>query len=98
VRTVDPVRHPEEASRRIPGALQPSHGSQGLWSGVTSAWATMSYLVSGVVVWGGVGYGLDRLLGTSPVLMIIGVLVGNFAGVYLIYLRWPMRWPEEDPS
>jgi hypothetical protein len=27
------------------------------------------------------------VFGIAPVLMVIGVLVGNFAGVYLIYVR-----------
>jgi ATP synthase protein I len=51
------------------------------------AWTALSTLVTGIAVWGGVGYGLDRWLGTKPVLFVIGVLVGNFAAVYLIYMR-----------
>lgn len=62
--------------------------------GLESALSAVSYLVSGVLVWGGVGFGLDLLLGTGPVLAVVGAVVGNAAGVYLIYLRWPVG--EED--
>lgn len=44
-------------------------------------------LVSAIVVWTGIGWLADRWLGTAPVLMIIGALIGNFAGLYLIWLR-----------
>jgi F0F1-type ATP synthase assembly protein I len=51
------------------------------------AYTALSTLVTGIAIWGGAGYGLDRWLGTKPVLFVIGVLVGNFAAVYLIYKR-----------
>ena len=51
-------------------------------------WAALSYIISGVVLWGGVGMLLDRMLGLYPVLTVIGALLGNFAGIYLIYLRF----------
>jgi ATP synthase protein I len=44
-------------------------------------------LMLAIVVWTGIGWLLDRWLGTDPVLMIVGALVGNFAGLYLIWLR-----------
>ncbi len=43
--------------------------------------------LAGIFTWGGVGWGLDHLLGTGPVLMLIGFVVGNMAGLYLLYLR-----------
>lgn len=44
-------------------------------------------LMSAILVWAGLGYLLDRWLGTGPWFLIIGGLVGNAAGVYLIWLR-----------
>lgn len=58
-----------------------------MWAGLGHGWASLGYIISGIAVWGGVGWALDRLFGIAPVLMVIGVLIGNFAGVYLIYLR-----------
>jgi F0F1-type ATP synthase assembly protein I len=59
------------------------------------AWSYLSTLFSGVVVWGAIGYGLDKWFGTRPVLFVIGALVGNFAGIYLIYIKafGPARGP-----
>lgn len=79
----------------MPGALYPSGGSRTLWRGLGEAWAVLGYLVSGIAFWGGAGFGLDHLLGTDPVFLVAGVLLGNFAGVYLIYLRWPTRERED---
>lgn len=92
------VRHVRRGSRRIsavltpsgPHRLVPSAPSRAtLLRGLESGWSAVSYLIGGIVVWGGAGYVLDRLLPTRPVLTIIGVLVGNAAGIYLLYLRWP---------
>jgi F0F1-type ATP synthase assembly protein I len=51
------------------------------------AWAAVSTLISGVVVWGGIGWGIDYLAGTKPVGFAIGAVVGNFAAIYLIYAK-----------
>jgi F0F1-type ATP synthase assembly protein I len=44
-------------------------------------------LLASILTWGGVGWLLDRLLGTAPVLMAIGIMAGNACGIYLLYLR-----------
>ena len=44
------------------------------------AFRLVTELVAAVVVGGGIGWGLDRLLGTSPVLMIVMLLFGIAAG------------------
>ncbi len=61
-------------------------------TGLTDAWSAVSYLISGVVLWGGVGMWLDATLGTRPVLTIVGALLGNAAGIYLVYRR--TQWGE----
>lgn len=51
------------------------------------AWTVLSTLIAGIGVWGAAGYGLDALFGTRPVIFVIGVLVGHFAAVYIVYIR-----------
>ena len=51
------------------------------------AWTLMVELVTATLVWGGIGWLLDRWLGTGPWLMCTGFVVGNGAGIYLIWLR-----------
>jgi ATP synthase protein I len=46
------------------------------------------YLLSGVLVWGGIGYLIDRLAGTASVFTAIGMVVGAAASTYLVYLRY----------
>lgn len=60
---------------------------QSSMSGLDNASVMGVELVLAVVVWTGIGWLLDRWLGTAPVLMIVGALIGNFAGLYLIWLR-----------
>ncbi|WP_018653294.1 AtpZ/AtpI family protein [Actinomadura flavalba] len=45
-----------------------------------------SYLLSGMAVYGGLGWLLDRWLGLS-VFFPIGILVGLGLAIYLVYLR-----------
>jgi ATP synthase protein I len=44
-------------------------------------------LMAAVLTWAGVGWLVDRWLGTDPWFLAIGALVGNAAGIYLIWLR-----------
>lgn len=43
-------------------------------------------LLTAVLTLAGLGWLLDRWLGTGPWLVAIGALVGNAAGIYLLYL------------
>lgn len=44
-------------------------------------------LLAAILTWGGVGWVADRLLGTGPVLLAVGIMAGNACGIYLLYLR-----------
>ena len=44
-------------------------------------------LISATLTWAGVGWLVDRWLGTDPWFLVIGALVGNAAGIYLVWLR-----------
>lgn len=90
------VRHPRRPSARIPGVVKPDRASAEaqMWRGLGDAWTALSTIIAGIVVWGAAGFGLDRLFGTRPVLMVIGVLIGNFGAIYLVYVRAMNAAPE----
>lgn len=44
-------------------------------------------LLAATLTWAALGWLLDRWLGTAPWFLAIGALVGNAAGIYLIWLR-----------
>jgi hypothetical protein len=67
-----------EAGRPTGGGSTPPPGD---------AWNALSFLITGLLLFGGVGWGLDTLLGTRW-LLPIGLLIGGSAAVYLIYLRY----------
>jgi ATP synthase protein I len=50
-------------------------------------WHAVSYLVTGVGVYGLVGWLLDEWLGTS-FLLPVGIVLGAVLGVYLTYVRF----------
>jgi F0F1-type ATP synthase assembly protein I len=52
-----------------------------------AGWSIIGYLLSGLLFWGGVGWALDRWLGTT-FLLLTGLLVGAASGIYLVWLRF----------
>ncbi|MDP9823841.1 AtpZ/AtpI family protein [Nocardioides massiliensis] len=66
-------------------------------------WQAFSYLVSGVLVYGLLGWLADRWLGTSY-LVAIGIVVGAGFGVYMVVKRFgvqdapPGSRPQDGPS
>jgi F0F1-type ATP synthase assembly protein I len=58
------------------------------WSGVGIGWSVTATMIAGILVWGGLGYLLDRLIGATHVFVTIGVILGAGCGVYLVYLRY----------
>ena len=60
-----------------------SDQSQGMDQGLR----VLSYLISGVLVWGLVGWAGDWLFGTS-FLLPIGIVLGAALGVYVIIRRF----------
>jgi F0F1-type ATP synthase assembly protein I len=56
-------------------------------SGAAQGWAVVGTLITGIVVWGGIGWLIDLWLGTSFV-RAIGVIVGAAAAIYLIAVKY----------
>lgn len=54
--------------------------------GMGEGWSSLGTLLSGMGVWGGVGYLLDHWLGTSA-FVPVGVVVGMTSAIYLVYKR-----------
>ena len=55
--------------------------------GQSDAWNAFGLVVSGVLVWGGVGFLVGAWL-DSPLPRLVGLLVGMGAGLYLVWLRY----------
>jgi F0F1-type ATP synthase assembly protein I len=52
-----------------------------------AAYSIVGYLLSGLLFWGGVGWVLDKWLGTSY-LLLAGLILGAGAALYLVWLRF----------
>ncbi len=62
-------------------------GSGGDQPGTHQGWTALSYLIGGMVVWGLIGWLVDRWLGTGGIATAIGCVVGMAGGVYLVIRR-----------
>ena len=54
-------------------------------SGLDMAYRLVAELVAAVLVGMGLGWGLDRLFGTSPLLLIVMLLLGIVAGILGVF-------------
>jgi F0F1-type ATP synthase assembly protein I len=50
-------------------------------------WNVVSYLISGPVVFAGIGWALDHWLGTA-FFVPLGILTGMFVSLYLVWFRY----------
>jgi ATP synthase protein I len=67
------------AEKRSPESIAGKTSSKGP---LTDPWAAFGYLVSGVAVYGLIGWGLDQWLDTS-FLVLIGIVAGAGLGIYM---------------
>ncbi len=63
--------------------------------GESQVWGLISTLVGGPAVWGAIGYGVDRLLGTSAFLPV-GVVVGFVTSFYIVYVKTQQQHTQEQ--
>ena len=64
----------------------------------SEGWTVLSHLLSGILLFGGLGWGLDALLDTRWFLLV-GLLAGGTASFVLIYIRYvhiPPVLPERE--
>lgn len=57
-------------------------------SGSNPGMAITSLLLSGMLFWGGVGWLVDKGVGTETVFLPIGIILGLVAALYLVYVRF----------
>ena len=56
--------------------------------GEAAAWTVLAHLISGPLLDGGLGWLLDRWLGTEPVFVAIGILGGMTLALYMVWFRY----------
>lgn len=82
---VPPQRKPADG-KHVGGRPTPAGGSRS-WQGLDQASRATADILAGPVIWGGIGWLVDRWLGTDPWLMSIGIMGGFAGGLYLVWLR-----------
>lgn len=68
-----------------------------LWQEFDSGWSTTAEFLSAVLAWMGIGWLLDRWLGTDPWLLAGGAFLGFALGMYLTYHRYRDRMARHAP-
>lgn len=71
----------EERINRAKAPLTPRRRVKEHYTQAHMAWRMVIELVTGIGVGFGIGYGLDVLFGTTPVFLVLFVLLGFAAGV-----------------
>jgi F0F1-type ATP synthase assembly protein I len=64
----------------------PSH-RRGVLRGIDQSSVMGTELLTATLTWAGIGWLVDRWLGTAPWFLATGALLGNAAGIYLVWLR-----------
>lgn len=79
-----------KASAAEPGALPPGRVSD------TAAWATVSHLAAGIMLYGGIGWLLGRWLGNQRYFVAGGVLLGVALAMFMLFRRLESPRPEPE--
>lgn len=69
--------------------------------GEAAAWTVLAYLISGPLLYGGLGWLADRWLGTDPVFVAVGIIGGMGLALYLVWFRYgahDRRPPSASPD
>lgn len=70
--------------------------TQRLNAGEASAWTASAYLLTGPLLYGGLGWLVDRWIGTS-FLLPLGVLAGAALSAYVVTVRYRVSHPVARP-
>jgi len=57
------------------------------WVGLDEASLMGTELIAAILTWSAAGWFIDQWLGTRPWFLVSGALIGNAAGLYLVWLR-----------
>lgn len=58
------------------------------WRGAGTAWSITGTLLAGILVWGGIGFLVDRWAGFDGLFLPIGMLIGLAGSIYIVYVRY----------
>lgn len=78
------LRALEAKLAKVKGAAEQPGGTGKNFSQAEVAWRMVIELTSGIMIGGGIGYGLDTLFGTKPILLVIFILLGFVAGIRIV--------------
>jgi ATP synthase protein I len=53
-----------------------------------TGWTITATMIAGILLWGGVGYVIDRLVGTPQLFFAFGTILGAGGSIYIVYLRY----------
>ena len=68
------------------------------WASANTAWIIMSHLLTGILLYAGLGWLLSLWLGNAPLLIAAGALIGMFLSLYLIHRRLEATSPGKDQA
>lgn len=51
-------------------------------------WSLVGTLVGGPIAWGGIGWGIDALVGTTRVFLPLGVVLGFITSFWSVWYRY----------
>lgn len=66
---------------------QPRRPEDGQQEFADVAWSVPSYLLSGILIWGGLGWALSKWTGWAWC-TVIGVIIGAALAIYLVYVKY----------
>ena len=70
-----------------PPSSSPRKDDDDVAGGTNRGYQALSYLIGGILVWGFVGWLIDRYVHTGGIATAIGVVIGAAGGVYLLVRR-----------
>jgi hypothetical protein len=80
-------KNPGPTGRSDGNGINDGGGRFGAGNEEGAAWSIFGYIISGLLIWGGIGLALDKWLGTHFI-VLIGLLLGAGSGIYLVWLRF----------
>lgn len=60
-----------------------------------TAWSITGLLLAGPLAWGGIGAGIDVLLGFRWLFLPVGMVIGMAGSIYLVIRRYGSEHPSE---
>lgn len=73
-----------------------THERRQLWEDLDGGWTMTVGLLTATFVWGGIGWLVDRWLGSAPWVMVSGFVLGFVLGNYLVFVRAEEQWHREE--